>query len=84
MKKIVMIAIVLIAGVNLKAQNQINGNVVEYGKSGEEFPIAGANVYWEGTTTGVATDKNGNFSIIEPENYPATIIVSFVGYQKYR
>ena len=83
MKKILMIAIVLIAGVNLKAQNQINGNVVEHGENGEEFPIPGANVYWEGTTTGVATDENGNFSIAEPENYPATIVVSFVGYQKY-
>ena len=83
MKKIIMIAIVLIAGVNLKAQNQINGNVVENGENGEELLIPGANVYWEGTTTGVATDENGNFSIAEPESYPATIIVSFVGYQQF-
>ena len=35
MRKILIIAIVLIAGVNLKAQNQINGNVVENGENGE-------------------------------------------------
>ena len=78
-----MIAIVLIATINTKAQNKIKGRVVEQLKDGSEMPIPGANVYWEGTTIGVATDEQGFYQIPEPESYPATLVVSFVGYQIY-
>ena len=83
MKKIIIIAIVLIASLNAKAQNQIVGKVVEIVNDGSELPIPGANVYWEGTTIGAATKGDGNFSIVEPIAFPATIVVSFVGYQQY-
>jgi len=83
MKKIIIIAIVLIASLNTKAQNQIIGKVIEIVKDGSEVPIPGANVHWEGTTIGAATKGDGNFSIVEPTVFPATIVVSFVGYQQY-
>jgi len=83
MKKIIIIAIVLIASLNTKAQNHIIGKVVEIVKDGSELPIPGANVYWEGTTIGAATQVEGDFSIVEPTAFPATIVVSFVGYQQY-
>ena len=79
-----MIAIVLIATINTKAQNKIKGRVVEQLKDGSEIPIPGANVYWEGTTIGVATNTEGFYLISEPEAYPATMLVSFVGYQTYK
>ena len=82
MKKIIIIAIVLIATVNSKAQKNIEGRVVELNIDGVEIPIPGTNIYWEGTTIGVATDEQGYYSISEP-TYPATMVVSFVGYQKY-
>ena len=83
MKKIIIIAIVLIVSFTTKAQNQIIGKVVEIVKDGSELPIPGANVYWEGTTIGAATQLEGDFSIVEPAEFPATIVVSFVGYQQY-
>ena len=67
MRKIIIIAIVLFANTNIKAQDQIKGKVVEQLENGSETPIPGANVYWEGTTIGVATNENGNYSI---ENIP--------------
>ncbi len=79
-----MIAIVLIATINTKAQNKIKGRVVEQLEDGVEIPIPGANVYWEGTTIGVATNTEGFYLISEPETYPATMLVSFVGYQTYK
>ena len=78
-----MIAIVLIATINTKAQNKIKGRVVEQLEDSSEMPIPGTNVYWEGTTIGVATDEQGYYQIPEPESYPATLVVSFVGYQTY-
>src|ERR1043165_7543804 len=37
-------------------------------------------VYWQNTTTGTTTDMNGNFSIQNPLQFPAKLIVSFVGF----
>lgn len=81
MKKIFIFAIILIVSINIKAQNQIKGKVVEKIENGSEVPIPGANVYWEGTTIGVATNTKGVYLISQPEKYPATMVVSFVGYQ---
>ena len=73
----------LIATINTKAQEKIKGRVVELMEDGNKTPIPGANVYWEGTTIGVATNTDGFYLIPQPETYPATMVVSFVGYQAY-
>ena len=45
------------------------------------MPIIGANVYWENTTIGTVTDKNGNYSIQEAPSIPANLLVPFIGYE---
>ena len=68
----------------LVAQKSIEGFVYEINKDDKKSkkePISMANIYWQGTTTGVVTDVNGKFQINEPQSYPASLIVSFVGYQ---
>ena len=80
MKKIIMIAIVLIASNGLKAQNQIEGKVLELSQDGKTTPIFGANVYWEDTNIGTTTDINGVYFINEATSFPATLSVSYVGY----
>ena len=66
MKKTLIIAMVLIATINTKAQEKIKGRVVELMEDGNETPIPGANAYWEGTTIGVASDAEGFYLIPEP------------------
>lgn len=53
---------------------KITGVVVD--ESG--FPVIGANVIEKGTTNGVITDMDGNFSLDVPDG--ATIEVSYIGY----
>jgi len=60
------------------SQNTINGIVYEE-QNGQKTPIVGANVYWEGTTIGVATDFDGKFEI--PLNSSSKrLSASFIGY----
>jgi len=80
MRILIVFAIMLFATINLKAQEQIKGKVLEISNNGEIIPIIGANVYWEGTTIGTATDLSGRYSIQEAPSFPATLSVSFVGY----
>jgi TonB-linked SusC/RagA family outer membrane protein len=53
----------------------VKGKVVD--ENGESLP--GATVQQKGTTHGVVTDMDGNFSIVVPSD--ATLVVSYVGYK---
>lgn len=59
----------------LGINNSISGTVRN--EKGE--PVAGASVVVKGTTTGVATDANGNFTIQMPSG-ANTLSISYVGY----
>ena len=61
------------------AQTEISGLVTQ--KNGT--PIAGANVYLEGTYDGSSTDEQGNFSFTTEETGLQTLIVSNVTYESF-
>ena len=54
---------------------QVSGVVLD----GNGEPMIGANVYWAGTTIGVATDIEGAFTLM-PVKGNNTLVTSFVGY----
>ncbi|MDY4042965.1 MAG: TonB-dependent receptor [Marinifilaceae bacterium] len=56
----------------------IRGRVMEKADD-MESPLAGANVYWAGTTKGVVTDANGEFKI--KWDAGGRLVASFIGYQ---
>ncbi len=43
-------------------------------------PLPGANLHWAGTTVGASSDADGHFSLLPPEQWPAKLVTSFVGY----
>ncbi len=59
------------------AQTTITGNVVDETST----PVAGANVIVDGTSTGTATDFDGNFKFTTDKNPPLSITISSIGYQ---
>ena len=59
------------------AQRTITGQVTS---AEDNLSMPGVSVVIKGTTTGAATDNNGNFSLNVPNN-DAIIVVSFVGYR---
>lgn len=67
----------LLLGVNVFAQDQIKGKVRD-AETGEA--IFSANVIIKGTTKGVTTDFDGEFTIEVP-SLPATLQISFIGYE---
>ena len=58
------------------AQSTVSGTVMDSEMNG---PLAGANVVEEGTSNGVVTDFDGNFSITT-ESSSGVLLVSYVGY----
>lgn len=71
-------ALLLLIGEGASAQTKHITGKVTYADDGQ--PVAGAAVIIKGTTSGVSTDADGNFSISVPNNYK-TLVVSFVGMQ---
>ena len=74
MKKMIHILSLLV--VCALAQAQVTGVVLD--EHGE--PLVGANIYWAGTSIGVAADFEGKFSLMPVKNAKQHILVaSFVG-----
>ena len=59
------------------SQNQISGSVMD-GDNMEAIP--GVNVIIDGTNIGTVTDFDGNFSFNTSQEFPLTIVISYVGY----
>lgn len=58
---------------------QLTGKVVD--RDNPTTPLIGANVVWQGSNTGTATDASGRFIIAKTEAASPYIIVSYIGYQ---
>lgn len=77
MKRILVLALLLIGCIQLYSQGIIRGTVVD--ETG--FPLIGANVVIDGTTKGVMCDLDGNYSLEGLEAGTYTVVVSFISYQ---
>ena len=75
MLKHTYIILLLLIAVGARAKD-VKGRVSD--EAGQ--PIAGANVYWEGTGRGTTTDREGAFALetIETTN---VLVISFIGYE---
>ena len=69
-----LIAILLFSFTALQAQ--VKGTV----KDDLGDPIAGANLFWQGTTQGTTTSADGTFSLSKP-NDKHMLVVSFIGFE---
>jgi hypothetical protein len=62
--------------INSFAQN-IKGKIFDENKN----PLSGVNVYFDGTTIGTISDKNGSFNLRYDTKSNGILAISFVGYQ---
>src|SRR5690554_5901828 len=74
--KLGMLLFLMVLGFSLRAQTiEVTGQVTD--ESGE--PIPGATVLVKGTTTGMATDMDGRYSMSTSAD--AVLVFSFIGFQ---
>lgn len=78
MKRIVIIALLNFTILQLFAQTRITGNV----KDESGLGMIGASIVQKGTSNGVITDTNGNFSITLKAGAPNILQISMVGFIK--
>lgn len=78
MRRIALVALMCFLMLQAFAQTHVTGTVLD--EAGLE--IIGASVVQKGTTNGVITDVNGNFSINLLPNAEKTLVLSMVGYAK--
>ncbi|MBT7094669.1 MAG: TonB-dependent receptor [Bacteroidetes bacterium] len=57
----------------------INGTVYEI-RDSEKVSLPGVNIYWANSEIGIASDKQGKFSLYKPEGYDV-LVFSFIGYE---
>lgn len=76
-----ILASLLFAGQSIAQTKFIEGFVYEKTEKSEKpVSLAGASVYWSGTTIGTTTAFDGSYKIEIPASLPANLVISFVGY----
>lgn len=75
-----LILVCLLAINTVFSQTLISGRVTDV----KQNPIAGANVYIEGSYDGGTSDASGKFSFKTSEKGLKTLIISFISYETYR
>jgi hypothetical protein len=78
MSKSIWILLFLSSNYSLLSAQNIHLHVAD--ASNNEVLI-GANIYWGGSTSGTVSDINGEAEIQPPTQFPAQLIVSYVGYK---
>lgn len=71
-----MFVFCLLSMQSLQAQSTVTGTITD---SATGIPLGGANVVEKGTTNGVSTDFDGNYTITV-SNQSAILVVSYIGY----
>ena len=71
-----MVAVVLLCTSVLRAQSTLTGTILEVGIN---MPLPGANIIEKGTTNGVTSDFDGNFTL-NTKASSGEIVITFVGY----
>ncbi|REE83509.1 outer membrane receptor protein involved in Fe transport [Lutibacter oceani] len=74
--KNLLMVVVLCTSATIFAQTKLTGKVVDETSQ----PLPGASIVVKGSSTGVSTDFDGNFTL-ETSDSSGTILVSFVGYE---
>lgn len=74
--KMLLFVLLIFPATMVAQQGIITGTVTE---ASSKSPLPGANVIVKGTTNGVITDFDGNFSL-NVDTFPVTLVVSSVGY----
>ncbi|GAA4428796.1 TonB-dependent receptor [Pontibacter saemangeumensis] len=69
---------ILTATLSASAQ-QLKGKVVDSANSA--MPLIGANVVWQGTGIGTATDASGGFVLQKQDALTQAVIVTYIGYE---
>jgi iron complex outermembrane receptor protein len=74
--KTIVLLFCLCFSLSTLAQTNVSGNVVDE----SQVPVNGANVVVKGTSSGTATDFDGNFSMLVDLTPPFTLQISMIGY----
>ena len=79
MKRPTFYLIFFLLGLNVSAQTVITGKVTEEGG----LPMAGANVYLQGTYDGISSNENGTFKFESTKKGTFDLVIGLVGYEPF-
>lgn len=78
--KLSLLLLFIMISVLVNAQTTVKGMI----KDAQGMPLPGVNVILDGTTTGVMSDLDGNYTLVIAEDGTYTLIASYVGFTKFR
>lgn len=59
----------------------LTGTIYEKDEHDHKIPLAGTNIYWQGTQIGTTSNNDGYFELIKVDSTKSFLVVSYIGYQ---
>jgi len=75
-----IIYLILMLPILMSSQEKITGMIMEANEKNEHIGLAGANVYWLGTSVGTVTNIDGVFSLEYKKEY-TKLVISYIGFK---
>jgi outer membrane receptor for ferrienterochelin and colicins len=79
-KVYIILILLILTGISAFSQ-KIQGYVYELDELNQKLPLPGANIFWEGSSTGTATAQDGSFSLMKEGQHHHLLVISYVGYE---
>jgi len=79
MKTLIFIIVLIIS--NAGIAQVLTGKVYEIDEENQKIPLAGTNIYWQGTQIGTTSDNIGYFELKKVDSKDQLLVVSYIGYQ---
>lgn len=79
MKQIIFLFLLLMFSEAVFSQ-QIQGTVYEQNEQGKKIPLIGANIFWQYSLVGTATDAGGKFSLQITDSLQP-LVISYIGFE---
>lgn len=77
-RKLFYVILLLLGSFPVLAQQTILGKVID---AETKTPLYGVSIYFDGTTLGTITDKNGKFELTAGQSTETPLLISFLGYK---
>ena len=79
--KFIICTLFILFVADVSTAQRLTGKIYELDEENIKIPLAGSNIYWQGTQVGTTSNNDGYFELIKVDSTKSFLIVSYIGYQ---
>ncbi|NNG26967.1 MAG: TonB-dependent receptor [Ignavibacteriaceae bacterium] len=79
--KFIICTLIILFIVDVSSAQLLTGKIYELDEGNKKIPLAGSNIYWQGSKVGTTSNNDGYFELNKIDSTKSFLVVSYIGYQ---